>query len=307
MSILVVLITYFIWSFNIPIGKAVLNLSSPIFATAFRMILGGIIILGYLFLKKATFPKIKKVWILPIILVSFFTIYLTNVLEFWALQFLSIGMSSLLFSFNFLFVPIFSLLFLSEELTFKKCVGLCIGFLSAMFVLVTKQGNDFSMHSIRFFNLPEIVMIIGAISCAMGKVLSRLVICKHSCSPFAMNGYSMLIGGFFALIHSLIQEPWAPIPVKNPSQMNFYFYISLLIIISNLFGLNLYGIFLKKYSATVLSFFALLVPNICIFTAWLFFNEPITWSISLSTCGMALGIFLTYRVDKKKGYIQKSF
>ena len=303
MSIFLVFFTYAVWSSNLSIGKLIIQKSPPFFATGIRMVLAGLLILLFLFFKNRSNLKISKKSLFPIIDISLSTIYLTNNLEFWSLKHVDVGKVSFLFGLNFFFVPIFSYLYLQEKVNFKKGLALFIGFLGKLSIILTKSESESMLKAFGLFSWPELAMVLAAICCAFGKVQTRLLITKQAMSPLVINGYAMLIGGLFSLLHSLFVESWAPTPIVDGQYSGFFKAIFFMLLVSNLFGFNMYGFLLKKYSATLLSFFGLLVPIFSSLYGWILLGEPLSWVIPISTCLVAFGLFLAYQAEKGQGYI----
>lgn len=306
MSIFFIFLTYAIWSSNLSIGKLILQTSPPLFATGVRMVLAGVILLTFLFFKNRSLLKIKKNHLFALLSISIFTIYLTNSLEFWSLKYLAAGKASFLFGLNFFFVPIFSYLYLQEKVNLKKGLGLLIGFMGKLPVLLVKGEGETLLKACSFLSLPELAMAGAAVCCAFGKVQTRFLVKKQTFSPLTMNGYSMLLGGLFALIHSLFVDSWNPIPIAEGGHSTFFKTIFIMLLISNIFGFNMYGFLLKKYSATLLSFFALLVPSLSSLYGWVLLGETPSWVIPISTCLVACGLFLAYQAERDQGYIEKT-
>ena len=306
MSIALVIFTYAIWSSNLSIGKLILQNSSPLFATGLRMVLASLLILTYLFFKNRSQLKIRKKSIFPLLAISLSSIYITNNLEFWSLKYLTVGKTSFLFGLNFFFVPIFSYLYLQEKVNWKKGIGLLIGFTGKLSILFVKSENESLLKAFSLFSIPELVMVVAAISCAFGKIQTRVLVSRQEVSPLMINGYTMLLGGLFSLIHSLCVESWTPTPIIEGQYGGFFKTIFFMLLISNLFGFNMYGFLLKKYSATLLSFFSLLVPIFSSVYGWVLLGEPPSWVIPASTCIVAYGLFLAYRAEQSQGYISKA-
>src|SRR4051812_21873493 len=98
MSLILVILMYATWSSVFSIGKLALAYSPPFFLTGFRMAMAGVLILLFLAItKRSAFRVNKKQWI-SLLLLSFFSIYLTNVLEFWGLQYLSAAKTCFIYS-----------------------------------------------------------------------------------------------------------------------------------------------------------------------------------------------------------------
>ena len=146
----------------------------------------------------------------------------------------------------------------------------------------------------------------AALSSVYGWVLLRLMVKEQEITPLVANGTSMLFGGLFALIHSYLIEPGAPFPIAPLHFTSFIKGIVLITVISNLICYNLYGMFLKKYTATFLSFVGLLSPIFASLNAWIFLGETPSWTIFLSTSIVSIGLWIVYRAELKQGYILSS-
>src|SRR5690606_33521956 len=123
-----------------------------------------------------------------------------------------------------------------------------VGFLPI--ILEASPVHEFS----EFFNFsfPELAVAVAAFSSVYGWILLKQLVTQHAVAPMVANGLSMIIGGGLALSHSLLVEDWHPLPVTD--MLPFLGCASLLLLISNFTCYNLYGILLKKYTATFMSF-----------------------------------------------------
>jgi len=129
------------------------------------------------------------------------------------------------------------------------------------------------------------------------------VLVKDSVSPLMANGFGMLIGGAIALFHSYLVEPWNPIPVSASGLLPFSQGILIMTLISNILCYNLYGLMLKKFTATFVSFMGLLSPIFASLTEWIFMGTPPSPIIFLSTAVVSSGLWIVYSAELKQGYI----
>ena len=125
-----------------------------------------------------------------------------------------------------------------------KWIGLLIGFLG--FSLSLDFSSDFNFK----ISMPELAVIGAAIASVYGWILLRVVVKDHSISPLAANGYSMFFGGIFALLHSFLMESWQPLPMQIEYLPKVVSGIAAMTVISNLICYNLYGMMLRKFTAT---------------------------------------------------------
>src|SRR3990167_5103859 len=108
MAFLLPILTYAIWANMFPLGKIALQYTSPLFLTAARMLFAGVLILSFLacFKKKSLRAPLKH-WMYFGVL-GFFSAYLSNVLEFFALQYLSAAKTCFIYGLSPFFAAIFS-------------------------------------------------------------------------------------------------------------------------------------------------------------------------------------------------------
>ncbi len=305
MSIALVIFMYATWSSIFSLGKLALHNAPPIFLTSFRMLFAGALLLGYLFIKKRSSLKIGKKQILPLLALAVFSIYLTNILEFWGLQYLSAAKTCFIYGLSPFFAAIFSYLHFGEKMTMRKGIGMLIGFAGFIPVLLVNSDKEELLQAFSVFSWPELAIMGAALFSIYGWVLLRIIVKNHTLSPLYANGYSMLFGGFFALIHSFFSDSWSPTPVTSGQFFPFLQGIALMTLLSNILCYNLYGYMLKKFTATFLSFMGLLSPVFASLNSWILLGETPSPVILLSTLVVSLGLFIVYQVELKQGYIVK--
>jgi drug/metabolite transporter (DMT)-like permease len=304
MLIITVFLTFFIWSTSFTLGKTTLLYSPPLFLTGFRMLFAGVLLLLFLIAFRRKDFRIKKHQIFPLLLLGLTGVYLANAFEFWGLQYLSAAKACFIYSLSPFLSALFSYLQFREKVTVKKLMGLIVGFVGFFPVLLSQSGAENIAGGFRFLSWAEIALILATISAVYGWVLLRkLGKDEDGMSPLMANGSSMVIGGTFALLHSLFTENWNPIPVTQFSP--FFQGVMMMVVISNLICYNLYGWLLKRFTATFLSFAGLLTPLFAAFFGWLVLNETVSWTFFLSVGVISFGLWLVYAEELKLGYFLK--
>ncbi len=242
-------------------------------------------------------------------MLSVFSIYLTNVLEFWGLQYLTSAKTCFIYSLSPFFAALFSYIHFGEKMNPKKWIGLFIGLLGFIPVLLTQSSSEESFKKFFLISWPELAIMGAALFSVYGWVLLRLLVKgeddKNSISPIMANGSSMIIGGMMALVHSLFVDNWSPIPIQHGNMSHFLIGVGTIIFISNIICYNLYGYLLKKFTATFLSFAGLLSPVFASLTGWMILGEKPSWTILLSTLIVISGLWFVYQAELKQGYIAK--
>ena len=265
------------------------------------MLLGGMIILAFLALFKRKDLRLKKHHFFPLILFAITAVYLSNIFEFWGLQYLTAAKACFIYSLSPFLSALFSYFQFREKISSKKLLGLVIGFIGFIPVLLNQSGAEQLLGGISFLSWAEISLIIATVTAVYGWILLRKLGKEEEVSPLMANGTSMFLGGIFALGHSFLTENWNPLPVTN--YPGFLQGVLLMILISNLFCYNLYGWLLKHFTATFLSFAGLTTPLFAAFFGWIILGETVSWTFFLSVGIISIGLWLVYAEELRLGYI----
>lgn len=306
MSILIVVTMYALWSSVFSFGKMALEVSPPLFLTSARMLLAGVILFGFLALFKRSSLKFSPKLLIPLALYGFLGMYLTNAFEFWSLQHLSAAKTCFLYSLSPFMAALFSYLHFGEKMNARKWLGMGIGMAGIMPVLAIQTGSEGLIGGLFFFSWPELAMIAAVLCSSYGWILLRLLVKDSAVAPSLSNSIGMLIGGLFALGHSLAVESWSPLPVAASALPSFAQGIILMTLISNIICSNLMGFVLKRFTATFVSFMGLLSPLFASLNSWLILGEAPSLVILTSTGIVSLGLWLVYSAELKQGYIRKT-
>ncbi len=304
MSILIVVLMYAMWSSVFSLGKLALAHSPPLFLTSARMLLAGILLVGFIALTKRTLLKLNLKQFLSICLLAVFSIYLSNAFEFWSLQHMTAAKTCFLYSLSPFFAAFFSYLHFGEKMNGRKWIGMAIGFAGIIPVLAMQKGADELLSSFAYLSWPELSMMAAALCSVYGWVLLRLIVKDTTVSPLVANGVSMFVGGLLALFHSYLVESWNPLPVASANFAPFAQGILVMTLISNIICYNLYGMMLKRFTATFLSFMGLLSPIFASINSWFFLGEPLSPVIFLSTGIVCIGLWMVYSAELRQGYIK---
>lgn len=293
---------YGVWSSVFALGKDALAYAPPIFLTAFRMLLAGVLITGYLLIRKRKDLKVIKTHFWPLFLLGFLSIYLANICEFWGLKYLTAAKTCFIYSLSPFLAAIFSYFHFNEKINMRKAIGMFIGFLGFIPVLATQSGAESLFSGIGIISLPELAVMGAAAFSVYGWILLRTVVKDDSVSPLVASAVSMVLGGLMAFVHSSFVESWAPTFAVGHFGP-FLKGIALITLISNIICYNLYGFMLKRFTATFLSFMGLLSPIFASFNEWLILGQMPNWMIFLGTGIVSFGLYIVYQAELKQGYI----
>ncbi len=269
--------------------------------------MGGVILLGILLIKdRGALKNLKPKDFVIFGILAVFSVYLSNILEYWGLGSLTSSKACFIYSLSPFFTALLSYIHLKEKMTLKKWIGLLIGFGGMIPVLIAKQGAEESLFSGSLFTLPTLALMGAALFGVYGWVILRVVVKENTTSPLTANTFSMFIGGLFALTHSFFTDSWTPLPVQEGSMGSLLKILLVITLISNVICYNLYGYFLKKFTATFLSFMGLLSPFFAAVYGYFMLGEPILPEILWSSLLVTAGMLLVYAEELKQGYLVKS-
>lgn len=297
-----VVLLYALFAGVFTVAKSALEYTQPCFLVGIRMAVAGILLLAYQYSFHREKLTLSKGAIWRIFLLAILNIYLTNIFEFWGLQYLTSSKTCFIYSLSPFLSAIFCYFLFKEKLSGKKWVGLLIGFLGMVPVLLSQSSGEELAGQFLIFSWAEI-SVLGAVICSVyGWILLSQLIKENGVSPMMANGLSMLLGGGMALVHSSFVENWNPIPVTE-----FWPFLErtlLLMVLSNLIAYNLYGYLLKKYTATFISFAGFTTPLFTALFGWFFLSETVTLTFYISTVIVFAGLTLFHQEELKHGYKQ---
>jgi len=283
------------------IGKAALTYIEPILLISVRMVIGGLILLGYLWYFKRDLMVIRRRDIGLFATVALFLIYLAYVPQFWALQYVSAFKVSFFFNFAPFITALLSYLYFHEALSKRQWFGMTIGFIGMIPMFIIPEQTEGMVGTLGAFSLPDIALIGAVTASVIGWIAMKDCVDRAGYSILWVNGIGMVGGGLLALPTSLILEGHPRILHPTHETLGsfvgsdfaaFAVYTALLIIIGNIIMHNLYSVLLRQYSPTFLAFSGFTCPLFTAFFGWLFLQEtPSVWfflSVFLVGCGLYL-------------------
>lgn len=292
-----VFLLYALFALVFTVSKFALEYTQPLFFIGSRMLVAGIILCSYIFLFRREQFTFKWHHFKNLFFLALFNIYLTNIFEFWGLQYLTSFKTCFIYSLSPFVAALFSYLIYSERLSLKKWIGLVIGFAGLMPMLLSQTTAEERAGQLFFISWPELSVMAAAVSSVYGWILMKQLVKDDGYSPLMANGLSMLMGGSMALVHSFAVESWQPFPFTEFLPVAGS--MALLIVISNLVCYNLYGVLLRKFSATFMSFAGLSTPLFTALFGWLFLGEIPSTAFYVSLTVVFGGLLFFYQEEIK--------
>lgn len=293
------------------LGKALLSYAPPIFTIGVRMTLAGLLFYAYYWLKYRRTIIIKnKTDLFLFIQTALISFCASFVFEFWALQFLTSSKTAFLYNLSPFISAFFSYIHFQEEMTIKKFIGLTIGLLGFIPILMATSRAEGA--TFLYISWPEAAMFIAVVCYTYGWVLIRKLIKKRHYEALEVNTVGMIGGGLTALIVSILFErpQWYLVEPRSISWLpichipSFIALIIPLVIVGTMICYSMYGYFLKRYTATFVTFADFSSPLFAALYGWLFLKESVTWHFILSTIIVFVGVYLFYQEELRQGYFE---
>lgn len=291
-----VFLMYALFGSIFSVGKIGLAAAQPYFLTGIRMLLAGILLLGYAYIRHPR--KIilsKQDWKL-LFLVAFFNVFITNAFEFWGLQYMSAGKTCLIYSLSPFAAALIGYFFGTEKLDWKKWLGLCIGFLSFCPMMLTPWLDSGAVHTELEF-LAEGALTISAITAVIGWTFVRKLTVEKNTPHILVNSLSFLLAAAMCLITSLCIETWNPVPVFI--WPDFLLSLAYITVIHNIICYSIYAASLHKFSVTFMAFACLSCPLFAAFFGWIFLGEDVYGSFWLAFAGVISGLYLFHNQERQ--------
>lgn len=293
---LLIFILYALFASSFVISKKMLAYTSPIFLVALRMLIGGSILIAYQLFYKKEKIRITTSDLKYYALMGICGIYISYTMRYWSLAFMTTSKAYFLYKSAPFFTALLSYYLLRERLSGIQWLSIAIGFIGLLPILIDPYAPlENCFDSISRISIPELIIILSIIALCLSKVILRKFLRIQTVAIATINGITMLIGGFFALLTALlIETPSYHMPLP------FFGWLALSIVISNIICYNLYAYLLKKYTATFLSLAGFSSIFFAVFYGWLLFGETITAYYCASALIVGIALLLFYREESKK-------
>lgn len=266
-----------IWSGSWSINKMALDYTPPILFAAIRATLGGIL-LGICILP--TWRKIqwRKHWV-KYTISAFLNITIFFGVQTIGLVYLPGGLFSVLVYLQPVLVGLFAWLWLKEQMTFLKFLGLIVGFVGIFIISAEGISGNISLIGV-------ILGLITAIGWALGVVYVKKV--GNEVDGMWMIAIQSCIGGAILLVFGTIFESWNDIQLTLPF-ISGVMYTSLLALPV---AYIIYYYLINIGEASKVTAYTFLVPVGAVIVSAIFLNEPITISLLLGLLFITLSIRL---------------
>jgi drug/metabolite transporter (DMT)-like permease len=175
-----------------------------------------------------------------------------------------------------------------DRITFRKAVGLLLGFAGVCLVFLEKEGVT------EGFQAGDVLMVFSTAVWAASAVYTKTVI--HRLSPHFIAFYQMAVSiPLFFVCGFLWDQPmiWA----LNSEVVVAVLYQAL---VAAAFGFVAWNTLLQHHGAVILNSFNFIMPITGVFLAWWLLNEPLTVKILLALLFITAQMLVLYLGPRKR-------
>lgn len=254
-----------IWGTTWLVIKIGLDGMPPFLGVGLRFIAAGTIVMTIGFIKDRKLAFSLSLFKLTLIIgILMFTISYSAV--YWAEQYISSGMASIMFSTLPFYVAAFAALILkNERLNLLRVVGMIVG------VLGTALIFSENLNVQNFIQLMALLAVfISPISAAFAVVITKKNI--HNYNRYLLNGGSMLVGGIATLSIHFIFESNMPL-IWSTTSIGALIYLTL---IGSALAFSIHFWMLLHVEATTVSFVTIVSPVVALFLGYIILSENLS-------------------------------
>jgi drug/metabolite transporter (DMT)-like permease len=272
---------YVIWGSTYMLNKVAVTELDPLFISAIRFSIAGILIFIIAKIMKLSTSISRKQLINSMIAGFMFLVY-GNGVFIWALKYVDSGFAALIASTQPLFVLLLLRLMDNKKMQRKSLIGITLGILG-MYLLVSQK--EFAS------NESMILGVFMILSCVLSWSYGSVFVSKADLpSNFLVStGYQMLAAGILLFLSSfLLGEEWvSPANWSVPVQWS----ILLLILFGSIVAFTSFNYLLKTVSPEKVATSGYVNPVIALLLGWYILDEQLTVQSIIAAIILLTGVY----------------
>jgi len=304
---IIIFLAYFFIASAISANKVLLGFLPLSFFVGLRYICAGMIMITYNYFtsNRMRFSYFKRD-IPKILTIALFTTTIPTLLKNYGIKHMLSSKAAMIGSIDPFVTAIYAYILFSEKLTWKKFLGILIGFLGVSIIILAKKPGEPSLMAWFEISFPELATIGAVIIGRYGWILIRSVLKKDRYTPTQINGLTMFVSGMIAFSYYLYTYYTGTAEaIHIPSTTTFISLFAYTVIAGNILGYALYAISFKRYQITFVSIAGFSIPIFVTLIGWSLLGEKITPLFILAAFIIFAGLILFHYDALKKSYLAR--
>ncbi|KPV42939.1 DMT family transporter [Alicyclobacillus ferrooxydans] len=273
------------WGFSWAFIKIGLMYSPPLIFAGLRTLIGGLALVVVAAFN-GTRPQFRQYWHVYVIS-AIFNAFLFFGLQTVGMEFLPSGLLSVLVYLQPILAGVMAWMFLGEQLTVRKVIGLCAGFLGVAAVSLGSIAGHTSPIGV-------ILAICGGFAWAIGTVYSKRV--QGRVNMTWLVALQFVLGGVGLLASSAFSESFSAIHWTIPLLISLIYSCFIGVSLSWIVWFTL----VHRGEVSRVTSYVFFVPILSVFIGIVFLHERFTLYLLVGLVFVALGIYLVNAKAKSK-------
>ncbi|NGQ97181.1 DMT family transporter [Brevibacillus sp. SYP-B805] len=271
-----------VWGLNVVMVKY-LSFFPPVLLAAIRMTIGSLFLLPIILWKQG-FVRVRRQDLLLIAGVALSMITLHQITLAWGLQYTSAGTGSLILGLNPLSTALLAMIFLGEEMTRRKVLGVLMGFGGVLIVVTSGSGG------VELNGWGDLIMFVSMLMYVIGGLLVRKLTTR-GVPVLIVTGYSHALAALLLWFISVIIYPATTFAAIDTRPFTWLVIVASGGVSTGLgsIGWN-YGI--RQLGASRTAVFLNGMPLASLIFSAVLLGEELKWVHALAFALVVLGVFL---------------
>lgn len=240
--------------------------------------------------------QLSKLFRFDIIICGIFMYFGSYILVYWGEQYISSGLSSVIFATMPLYAGIMAHFWIKEEnLTLIKLGGIMLGFIG-VFIVFRDNIHIYGRYGI----YGMIAMAIAPLFSATGAIIIKARLADYE--AISLTGFQMLLGAICVLPAALLLEDWHAIQPTLAASMALL-YLSLA---GSALAFVVYYRLIKTEGVTKTSLIAFITPLVAVLIGALIYQERVNTGMIIGGALVVIGVAIVTELYKLKWGVKRS-
>ncbi len=277
------------WSLAFPCIKIGLHDLSFVNLTIMRFFVVNIVFITIILLQSKRFSKLQKQDVIPIFLLGIIGVMTYHLGLNYGEQFISAGAASLIIATIPILILTFSIIFLKEQISFKKIFGISLALCGV--IVISIWGTEDASIEIEYI-YAALAVLLAAIMGAFYTISGKKLLQRYN--GLSLTAYAMLFGslGLIPFINKSLFDEVATMSTTG------WIVIIFLGVCSTVIGYVIWYVALKMKTASELSVYLYIIPVFSTVFSYFLFDDKITFLYVLGGILVIVGLIIVNTKNK---------